>query len=122
MNFWNALNLWVKICHYYFWSYHWETSGWYIDDSGNYLERRKRRIFYGWGNGESSVSTEYILWYTSTTHSLESLYVMLLLKFCVILIKQIYTVGEKYIIQASMPMGIAELSPVIVMDISNYLR
>lgn len=45
---------------------------------------------------------------------------MLFLKFCVILIKQIYTVGEKDIIQASMPMGIAELSP--VSDISNYLR
>lgn len=52
--------------------------------------------------------------YTSITHSLESLYVaVLLLEFAFHLIQQIYNVDDKDIIQASMPMDVVELSPII---------
>ena len=45
MNFWKALNLWVKMCHCYSESDHWDASGWYIDDWGSLICREERRIF-----------------------------------------------------------------------------
>lgn len=46
MNFWKALNLWVKTCHCYSESDHWEASRWYIDNWGSLICREDRRIFF----------------------------------------------------------------------------